>query len=114
MKEELPPLALPKREYMERAKTLWEALGLPKLRPQSPWFGAPAGDWLPVVGRRREARGRRPLSRQRTHQRGPAARGTQARNPLPAGFEIAGSCTIGRPAPSHQKAATTTNGEAAS
>ena len=47
MKEELPPLALPKREYMERATKLWEELGLPKLRPQSPWFGAPAGDWLP-------------------------------------------------------------------
>jgi 4-hydroxy-3-polyprenylbenzoate decarboxylase len=46
-KEELPPLALPKREYMERAKALWEELGLPKLRPQSPWFGAPDGDWLP-------------------------------------------------------------------
>jgi hypothetical protein len=36
MKEELPPLALPGREYMERAKSLWEAPGLPKLRPQSP------------------------------------------------------------------------------
>ncbi len=48
MKEELPPLALPKREYMEGAKKLWEDLGLPKLRPQAPWFGAPAGDWLPV------------------------------------------------------------------
>jgi 4-hydroxy-3-polyprenylbenzoate decarboxylase len=47
MKEELPPLALPKREYMERAKALWEELRLPKLRPQSPWFGAAAGDWLP-------------------------------------------------------------------
>jgi len=47
MKEELPPLALPKREYMERARRVWEELGLPKLRPQSPWFGAPAGDWLP-------------------------------------------------------------------
>ena len=46
MKEVLPPLALPKREYMERARTLWEDLGLPKLRPQSPWFGAPDGDWL--------------------------------------------------------------------
>ena len=46
MKEELPPLALPKREYMERAQRLWEDLGLPKLRPQSPWFGAPDGDWL--------------------------------------------------------------------
>ena len=47
MKETLPPLALPKREYMERARKLWEELGLPKLRPQSPWFGAPVGDWLP-------------------------------------------------------------------
>jgi len=47
MKFELPPLALPKREYMERAKTLWETIGLPKLRPQSPWFGAPIGDWTP-------------------------------------------------------------------
>jgi UbiD family decarboxylase len=47
MKEELPPLALPREEYMERARKVWEALGLPKLRPQSPWFSAPAGDWLP-------------------------------------------------------------------
>ena len=47
MKEELPPLALPKREYMERARKLWESLGLPGLRPQSPWFGVPVGDWLP-------------------------------------------------------------------
>ena len=47
MKEELPPLALPKREYMERARKLWEELGLPKLRPQSPWFGDGTGDWLP-------------------------------------------------------------------
>jgi UbiD family decarboxylase len=47
MKEDLPPLALPKREYMERARRLWEEIGLPKLTPQSPWFGAPEGDWLP-------------------------------------------------------------------
>ena len=47
MKEELPPLALPRQEYMERARGLWEELGLPRLRPQSPWFSAPAGDWLP-------------------------------------------------------------------
>jgi 4-hydroxy-3-polyprenylbenzoate decarboxylase len=47
MKEDLPPLALPKREYMERARKVWEELGLPKLRPQSPWFGsASGGDWL--------------------------------------------------------------------
>jgi 4-hydroxy-3-polyprenylbenzoate decarboxylase len=47
MKGDMPPLALPKREYMERAKALWEDLGLPKLRPQSPWFGYSLGDWLP-------------------------------------------------------------------
>ena len=48
IKEDLPPLALPKREYMERAKQVWEELGLPKLRPQSPWFGSTlGGDWLP-------------------------------------------------------------------
>ena len=33
---------------MERAKTIWEELGLPKLRPQSPWFGYSLGDWLPA------------------------------------------------------------------
>jgi 4-hydroxy-3-polyprenylbenzoate decarboxylase len=31
---------------MERARDIWEELGLPKLRPLSPWFSAPAGDWL--------------------------------------------------------------------
>ena len=46
MKEDLPPLALPKQEYMERARKVWEDLGLPRLRPQSPWFGTPVGsDW---------------------------------------------------------------------
>jgi 4-hydroxy-3-polyprenylbenzoate decarboxylase len=47
MKGDLPPLALPKREYMERAKIIWEDLGLPPLRPQPPWFGYSLGDWLP-------------------------------------------------------------------
>jgi 4-hydroxy-3-polyprenylbenzoate decarboxylase len=47
MKGDMPPLALPKREYMERAKATWERLGLPKLRPQSPWYGYSLGDWLP-------------------------------------------------------------------
>jgi len=47
MKGDMPPLALPKREYMERARKIWEELGLPKLRPQAPWFGYSLGDWLP-------------------------------------------------------------------
>ncbi|MCC7486152.1 MAG: UbiD family decarboxylase [Burkholderiales bacterium] len=60
MKEELPPLALPKREYMERARKVWEELGLPRLRPQSPWFGTPEGDWLPQwdAAAKRAAEGR--------------------------------------------------------
>src|SRR5262249_23239109 len=33
MKEAMPPLALPKRPYMENAKALWERLGLPALKP---------------------------------------------------------------------------------
>ena len=47
MKGDLPPLALPKREYMERARAIWDELGLPRLRPQPPWFGYSLGDWLP-------------------------------------------------------------------
>jgi hypothetical protein len=45
MKEDMPPLALPKRPYMERAQKIWEELGLPPLRPQAPWFGYSLGDW---------------------------------------------------------------------
>lgn len=47
MKGGMPPLALPKKEYMERARVIWEKLGLPAVRPQSPWFGYSLGDWLP-------------------------------------------------------------------
>ncbi len=47
MKGDMPPLALPKQEYMERAKAIWERLGLPRLRPQPPWYGYSLGDWLP-------------------------------------------------------------------
>jgi 4-hydroxy-3-polyprenylbenzoate decarboxylase len=47
MKGALPPLALPKKEYMERAKAIWDELGLPALRPEPPWHGYSLGDWLP-------------------------------------------------------------------
>jgi 4-hydroxy-3-polyprenylbenzoate decarboxylase len=47
MKSTMPPLALPKQEYMERAKAIWEELGLPALHPQAPWHGYSLGDWLP-------------------------------------------------------------------
>src|SRR5437762_4532240 len=45
MKADFPPISLPKREYMERAKEIWEDLGLPKLKPESPWFGYSLGEW---------------------------------------------------------------------
>jgi UbiD family decarboxylase len=47
MKGDFPPLALPTRDYMERAKKIWDRLGLPALRPQAPWSGYSLGDWLP-------------------------------------------------------------------
>ena len=45
LKEDFPPISLPKREYMERAKEIWEELGLPKLKPEAPWFGYSLGEW---------------------------------------------------------------------
>jgi 4-hydroxy-3-polyprenylbenzoate decarboxylase len=45
LKEPAPPLALPKREFMERARKIWDELGLPALKPQSPWHGYSLGDW---------------------------------------------------------------------
>jgi UbiD family decarboxylase len=48
MKSDMPPLALPTKDYMERAKTIWQELGFEPLRPQSPWYGYSLGDWLPA------------------------------------------------------------------
>ncbi len=45
LKEDMPPLALPKRRFMEEAKEIWEELGLPTLTPQEPWHGYSLGDW---------------------------------------------------------------------
>jgi len=45
LKADMPPIALPKREYMEAARDLWDKLGLPPLKPESPWHGYSLGDW---------------------------------------------------------------------
>src|SRR5712691_6380337 len=45
LKENFPPISLPKREYMERAKMIWEELGLPRLKPEAPWHGYSLGEW---------------------------------------------------------------------
>src|SRR5579862_3336434 len=59
LKENFPPISLPKREFMERAKVIWEELGLPKLKPESPWFGYSLGEWPSEMeeGAKRAARG---------------------------------------------------------
>jgi 4-hydroxy-3-polyprenylbenzoate decarboxylase len=45
LKGTAPPLALPKREFMENARRIWEELKLPALSPQPPWHGYSLGDW---------------------------------------------------------------------
>jgi 4-hydroxy-3-polyprenylbenzoate decarboxylase len=45
LKENFPPISLPKREYMERAREIWDELGLPKLKPEAPWYGYSLGEW---------------------------------------------------------------------
>jgi len=45
LKHDMPPLALPSREFMEHARDIWNELGLPTIFPQSPWHGYSLGDW---------------------------------------------------------------------
>jgi 3-polyprenyl-4-hydroxybenzoate decarboxylase len=45
LKHPAPPLALPGREFMERARAIWQELELPALAPQPPWHGYLLGDW---------------------------------------------------------------------
>ncbi len=45
LKESFPPISLPKREYMEKARKIWEEMGLPRLKPEMPWYGYDLGSW---------------------------------------------------------------------
>jgi 4-hydroxy-3-polyprenylbenzoate decarboxylase len=45
LKHPAPPLALPAREFMERARAIWDELHLPTLSPRPPWHGYSLGDW---------------------------------------------------------------------
>ena len=45
LKYPMAPLALPAKEFMERAQALWKELDLPTLNIRSPWFGYSLGDW---------------------------------------------------------------------
>jgi 4-hydroxy-3-polyprenylbenzoate decarboxylase len=44
-KRAMPPLALPTKAYMERARVLWEELELPPLNVRAPWHGYALGEW---------------------------------------------------------------------
>ncbi|MGH7088557.1 MAG: hypothetical protein ACREFQ_06620 [Stellaceae bacterium] len=44
LKRPMPPLALPRREFMQGARAIWEELGLPQLNPRSPWHGYELGN----------------------------------------------------------------------
>ncbi|HLC26227.1 MAG TPA: UbiD family decarboxylase [bacterium] len=44
-KFDYPPVALPRQEYMERARKIWEEEGWEKLNPKVPWHGYPLGYW---------------------------------------------------------------------
>jgi UbiD family decarboxylase len=74
MKGPMAPLALPKKEYMERAQVLWAQLGLPPISVKQPWHGYSLGDWIErwdtwaerAVSGQWEETGRETLARQRT------------------------------------------------
>jgi 4-hydroxy-3-polyprenylbenzoate decarboxylase len=51
LKGEFAPVALPRREFMENAKAIWERLGLPPLKPEAPWHGYDLGVWPPHLER---------------------------------------------------------------
>ncbi|MEI9475455.1 MAG: UbiD family decarboxylase [Deltaproteobacteria bacterium] len=40
-----PPVSLPRKEFMEKAREIWEELGLPTLQPKVPWHGYSLGWW---------------------------------------------------------------------
>jgi UbiD family decarboxylase len=75
-KRAMPPLALPTRSYMERARALWEEFDLPPLNVRAPWHGYTLGEWADDwenFARRAAAgewqdNGRETLTRQRRDQ----------------------------------------------
>lgn len=40
-----PPVSLPRKEFMENAREIWEELGFPELTPRMPWYGYSLGAW---------------------------------------------------------------------
>lgn len=44
-KWDYPTVSLPKKQFMERARKIWEEEKLPKLAPKEPWYGYSLGYW---------------------------------------------------------------------
>ena len=40
-----PPTSLPRKDFMEQARKMWEEEGLPPLTPKVPWYGYSLGHW---------------------------------------------------------------------
>ena len=40
-----PPTSLPRKEFMEKARSLWQRLGLPEIQLKVPWYGYDLGYW---------------------------------------------------------------------
>jgi hypothetical protein len=40
-------VSLPRKEFMQRAKEIWEELGFPELKLRMPWYGYSLGAWTP-------------------------------------------------------------------
>ena len=40
-----PPTSLPRKEFMENARKIWEEEGLPELSAKTPWYGYSLGYW---------------------------------------------------------------------
>jgi len=59
---ELPADSLPKREFMERAKVIWEELGLPS-SSRAPWFGHSLGEWSDEMDQAPSARPKEIISK---------------------------------------------------
>ena len=84
MKSDMPPLALPKKEYMERAQKIWNELGFRAVTPAAALVRLLLGRLAAAVGRGGQACRARPLSGKRPDQRQIKAQGPQARNQVPA------------------------------
>ncbi len=93
LKEDFPPISLPKREFMERAKAIWEELGLPALKPETPVVRLFARRLVGGVRARRPARGQGRVRRDRQDHRPapPVGRTDERRHSPHEGRGVGGS-----------------------